>query len=106
MSRTQAVQGSGNQFLANPSRPGDEDAAEMRGDAVNLRKELQHERAAANHPIELKILEKVILQLQTALPVFRYFLDLADFLPKLVRRTGLGKIVCGALLNRFDSRFC
>ena len=51
------VQSFGNQFLAYSGRSGDEDAAEMRSDSPDLRDELKHKRAAANHPVELEILE-------------------------------------------------
>src|SRR6267142_1427118 len=95
----------GNQLFPHPGRPRDQDTAEVWCDAANLRNELKHERATANHSIEFEILKKFILQFQAALAMFRILFNLADSFPELVGGKWLGEIICGALLNRLHRGF-
>ena len=95
----------GNQLFPHPGRTRDQDTAEVWCDAANLRNELKHERAAANHSIEFEILKKFILQLQAALAMFRILFNLADSLPELVGGKRLGEIICGSFLNRLYCGF-
>src|ERR1700688_4656436 len=77
----------------------------MRSDSTDLRNQFKHERAAADHPVKLEILKKLIFQLQAALPVFRILFNLIDFPSEPLGSKWLGKIVGGAFLNRFHRGF-
>src|ERR1700722_17088055 len=77
----------------------------MRSHAPDLRYQVQHLWAAADHSIKFKILQKFIFQLQRALPFPENFLNMVYFFPKLVWREWLWKIVRGAFLDGFHRGF-